>query len=199
MLIEKSQKEKDRNLNIEAIIIIQTMSKQSCCPQTITPTSTWLIKDRLIIGAFPDPETDYIETILSHGVNIFISLQTKSEYKTFRDYKPKVLKLNPQAKFMQFEIIDRKTGSDDEMMQWMNEIVSILEQDKRTCIYLHCHGGIGRTGNMAILLCVHYLQMSLNDSIYLLNKLYKSRQHTRSKFSIPQTKIQKLQIERLCK
>lgn len=122
-----------------------------------TNTSNWLLSpsDRLLTGSYPG-DIDIVKheeilhkIVVDNKVNVFISLMEENEQNQFNSYKDiaeDMAQRNGETiKFFNFPICDRKAASTDDLLTIVNFIDECLENPK-VVLYLHCHGGHGRTG-----------------------------------------------------
>ena len=112
--------------------------------------SYWVEPDRLLAGEYPAQFEDEltrkrIDALIEAGFNTFIDLTRRSESVP---YLPLLL---DEAKLYEVEIQHRRFSIGDfglptpqQMKSILDTIDSALQAGKK--IYLHCWGGIGRTG-----------------------------------------------------
>jgi len=113
--------------------------------------SYWVIAGRLLAGEYPcmtsTPELTVkrLSAFLNIGINTFINLTTEGEKD---DYFPLLKIMARQADVevncLRFPILDFGLPSP----AFMASILDAIDLDLTTGrnVYLHCHGGIGRTG-----------------------------------------------------
>ncbi len=171
----------------------------------LPPTSNWLIKNKIIMGAYPDPDSKYAEQLVKLGVTTFISLQTKEELKKFRSYKEQAINkaknINKKVEFINFPIEDRKITDDKETIKFVKFIIDekLSKLKEGDMIFIHCYGGKGRTGIITALILSWYYKMSYQEVIDMLEEKFQTRCNKggKGKMSCPQTKEQFKQVERL--
>ena len=112
----------------------------------------WVTPGRILAGAYPlwlsgkGPE-DIINQLVSAGVNTFLDLtkeqeMVRSPYLPFLANMPKRL----QIRYFKHPIQDFGIPSIDEMRKIQDLIKQQISEGRN--IYLHCLGGIGRTGTV---------------------------------------------------
>jgi hypothetical protein len=114
------------------------------------PESYWVLPGRLLAGEYPGgPNEEYtrqrIDALIEAGFDLFIDL-TKSE-----ENLPYSRILQEEAKIYEIEAIYRRFPIGDFGLptpQQMNSVLNTIDESlqARSKIYLHCWGGIGRTG-----------------------------------------------------
>jgi len=109
----------------------------------------WVIPDRFLAGSFPynpgiDNPHDFLLNLLGNKIDAFIDLTEEDELV---HYQPVLAGLTGKdILYMRFAIVDYSIPELEEMQQIVSTINSLLEAGQR--IYLHCRGGIGRTGTV---------------------------------------------------
>ncbi|OGK12300.1 MAG: hypothetical protein A2W80_04715 [Candidatus Riflebacteria bacterium GWC2_50_8] len=107
----------------------------------------WVIPERFLAGGFPynpgiDNPHDFLHCLLDNGIDAFIDLTEEDELV---HYQPVLASLtNRDIIYTRFAIVDYSVPELAEMQQIVTRINTLLEAGRR--IYLHCRGGIGRTG-----------------------------------------------------
>jgi len=89
-----------------------------------TTHSNWVIPNKLIIGAYPDPEGPFIPQLLAAGVTVFACLQTDPELLTFRNYRPL---LPATVKWIQLPIQDRKVTTDLALLAFTEQLRTLMD------------------------------------------------------------------------
>jgi hypothetical protein len=160
-------------------------------PIKIIRNSYWVAPGEILAGPFPgsDEEFSYklrLRALFDAGIRAFINLQTEGEMasgsrkydedygKIFRHF----LTLNNETEIdggcvRRFSIPDRDVPTVESMIKILNEI-DMLES-KGIPIYIHCWGGIGRTGTVVgCWLMRHGLaeKRTVIDEIFNLRKMY---------------------------
>jgi len=157
-----------------------------------TTHSNWVLPGRLAIGAYPDPDAQYPEQLLAAGFNVFASLQTDPELKKFRPYQQL---LSVDTLWLQLPITDRGTTTDDKLLAFIKLIRYLLDQGKQ--IYVHCHGGHGRSGTLACVLLSQIEGLTHSAAVAKVNVQHRTREY-KPDMRIPQCAGQRAQVQRLC-
>ena len=126
-------------------------------PDEASPTSSsyWVVRDLLLAGAYPgasDPEKHHakVQALLDAGIRMFVNLMEETETNTFGQpfvpYDGLVGQLCPEAVCRRYPIQDLSVPSADEMVVILDVIDESLAAGKS--VYVHCWGGVGRTGTV---------------------------------------------------
>lgn len=109
--------------------------------------SYWIVEEQLAAGAYPDPrpDNDRIGPLLDAGFNLFINLTEDlpgggDDHLSRYDGRA----AERAAIVRRFPIVDMDIPTDALMERILDEIDRGLEEGRR--IYVHCWGGLGRTG-----------------------------------------------------
>ena len=114
------------------------------------PESYWVEPDRLLAGEYPgqyDPENSRrrLDAFLQAGFNTFIDLTKPNETIAYLPMLLEEAKLfGVEVKHVRFPIGDFGLPTPELMSSILDTIDSDLKAGRK--IYLHCWGGIGRTG-----------------------------------------------------
>ena len=119
--------------------------------------SYWVLPNKLLAGEIPsshrrEQRKAKIDNLLSLGVNAIINLMEEEERNynndLITDYLPlleeRASLLNKTVELYRFSIRDLGIPSVQEMERILTKIDSLLSEGKT--IYVHCWGGVGRTG-----------------------------------------------------
>ncbi|MFT7542793.1 MAG: putative protein tyrosine phosphatase [Gammaproteobacteria bacterium] len=139
--------------DLVAVIEQRVESSASIAPPT--KSSYWVVPEKLLAGAYPGAPTAVahqkkVEDLLDAGVRAFVDLmeqdETNHEGKTFTPYQDLVCSMAPDATCERFAIKDLSIPTVDEMEKILNVIDSHLNEERT--VYVHCWGGVGRTGTV---------------------------------------------------
>ncbi len=140
--------------------------------------SYWVEENRFLAGEYPggyEPETTRrrMDAFLEAGVNTFIDLTQAHELIPYEDIlkeRAKIYEVN--ASYQRFAIRDYSAPSTETMMSILDAIDEAINNGG--CVYVHCWGGVGRTG-MAVG-CHLVRHGSTNEqALAQVNQLYKTR------------------------
>lgn len=140
--------------------------------------SYWVEENHFLAGEYPggyDPETTRrrMDAFLEAGINIFIDLTQSNElphYESVLKEQAKIYEVS--ASHHRFAIRDHTTPSAETMTAILDTIDEAINNDG--CVYVHCWGGVGRTG---MVVGCHLVRRgySNKEAIAQVNKLYKTR------------------------
>ena len=113
--------------------------------------SYWIKRGRLAAGEYPGHKTslratDKVLTLLKSGIDHFIDLTEPGELKPYaRMVKEESRRLGLDVVWERHPIVDRSVPQSlGEMSKILDAIDSALQKNKT--VYVHCWGGVGRTG-----------------------------------------------------
>ena len=119
------------------------------------PSAYWVVPGKLLAGAYPGHQTpeaheQRIRDLLAAGVRVFLSLMTPDEKnhqgEPFAPYDRLACEWEPTAKCVRFPIRDNNVPKEEEMIAILDAIDDFM--DARETVYVHCWGGVGRTGTV---------------------------------------------------
>jgi ADP-ribosylglycohydrolase/protein-tyrosine phosphatase len=164
---------------------------KSSVPQLAIPTidpptirSYWVIEGTFLAGAYPGSpnQTQHrqrIEELWNAGIRTFINLveedETNNSGQSFTRYDDLLSELAGQAgdqvAHLRFPVRDLSVPSIDGMRSILDAVDLSLAADRP--VYLHCFGGVGRTGTAV---CCWLLGQGLAKPANVIQKLYELRQ-----------------------
>ena len=152
--------------------------------------SYWLEENLFLAGEYPggyDPEDARrrMATFLESGIRTFIDLTQPHELVP---YEP-VLKeqadiFGYEAAYHRFAIRDHGLPSPQTMRLILDTIDTAIQNDRP--VYVHCWGGVGRTGTVAGCYLVRH-GMTPKKALERVDVLYKTRRHNSFLVSSPET------------
>jgi hypothetical protein len=116
--------------------------------------SYWVIRDRFMAGPYPGAIYEneaHLRAgwLIQNGFSFFLDLTESGEYG-LEPYAPLLLLMmadnEDTVTHKRIPIRDMDTPTREEMVQILDTIDAALESGHR--VYLHCYGGIGRTGTV---------------------------------------------------
>lgn len=155
--------------------------------------SYWVQENRFLAGEYPgdyNPEIARrrIDQFLEAGINTFFDLTRPGEHAPYEVIlKEQAHAYEVDAQYHRFAIRDHDTSSRETMVHILDTIDTSL--DKGRNIYVHCWGGIGRTGITVGCYLVRH-GMKNGQAVEHVNKLYKTRPHNFSYPRSPETSHQ---------
>lgn len=116
--------------------------------------SNWLIRKApgskygsFAVGGFPDINNP-VSQLKSAGLDTFVCLNSEYGLWAKGDYYPRYGEILPKDRFIHEPIDDMQTVDDKIIVRLAEEIVRRFKNGEN--IYLHCAGGHGRTGTVAL-------------------------------------------------
>ena len=114
------------------------------------PESYWVRPGQLLAGEYPGRNSDtatrqIMEVFLGQGFDTFINLTTEAELPPYQPILlEQALHRNLTVSHQRFPIGDFGLPTQSQMIDILNAIDSALAAGRK--VYVHCWGGIGRTG-----------------------------------------------------
>jgi protein-tyrosine phosphatase len=112
--------------------------------------SYWVIPGRFLAGGYPgtyeeDETRRKLIRLLQSGINAVVDLTEKDQHLPYQPYmNEEASSLGQEIQYFRMAIKDFSTPTANEMINTLNAIDQFLIAGR--CVYLHCYGGIGRTG-----------------------------------------------------
>jgi protein-tyrosine phosphatase len=140
--------------------------------------SYWVEEDRLLAGEYPsgyDPETTrrYMDVFLEAGVNTFIDLTQSHElvpYENILKEQAEIYEVN--VNYHRIAIRDFSIPSAEKMTAILDTIDGAINNGG--CVYVHCWGGVGRTGMVVGCYLVRHGYTN-TQAVALVDRLFKTR------------------------
>ena len=120
-----------------------------------TPSSYWVVPELLLAGAYPghpDPEEHRakVQSLVGAGIRAFVNLMEPNEKnwsgQPFQPYADLARQLCPEIVCVRHPIRDLSVPSKAGMLAILDAIDAHLAARKP--VYVHCWGGVGRTGTV---------------------------------------------------
>lgn len=105
---------------------------------------------RIIAGEYPvdsdkNTEREKIDALLNWGVEVFIDLTEEGELPSYESLlRDEAKARGVSAEYIRFPVRDFRIPSPNDMQRLLGLIANVERSGKK--IYLHCWGGVGRTG-----------------------------------------------------
>jgi hypothetical protein len=142
------------------------------------PDSYWVLPDQFLAGGYPGLRNDEALTrmrliaLLNSGFNTFLDLTNESERPPyFAMLVDEASHVGSDVRHQRFSFPDYDVPSNAKMVITLDAIDSALADDFK--VYLHCVGGIGRTGTTVGCYLVRH-GMKPMDALLHLRRLYRS-------------------------
>ena len=151
--------------------------------------SYWVIPGRLLAGAYPGAidETSArlkLQSILDAGVTAFIDLTEEGELNAYGSFLPNgVVPGEQSVTHNRMPIRDLGVTTSNAMSVILDRMNTLLEYGE--VIYVHCWGGIGRTGTVIGCYMVQEMGMTGTEALISIEEL-RNGIHDRSRRS-PET------------
>ncbi|GAB4499314.1 MAG: protein-tyrosine phosphatase family protein [Anaerolineales bacterium] len=124
------------------------------------PNSYWILPGQFLAGAYPHTSED-LQTLIQAGINFFVDL-TEPEEGSLPQYahtlKMLARPLGTRFWHQRIPIPDMSCPSPQVVRAALTAIHTALSLQRR--VYLHCYGGIGRTGTIVGCYLVQYQHIS---------------------------------------
>ncbi|MEM8534611.1 MAG: dual specificity protein phosphatase family protein [Chloroflexota bacterium] len=161
------------------------------------PNAYW-VRPRLLAGEHPMlldevANRQRVQRLIAAGVTVFLDLTEPEETVDLEPYMPLVHKLDAQSgdefTYHRIPIPDMEVPTAAEMAQAL-DIIDAALHNQRT-VYVHCWGGIGRTGT--VIGC--YLVQQGMDGEATIREIARLRQHTPDyRYPAPAREIQRQMV-----
>ncbi|MBI5950169.1 MAG: dual specificity protein phosphatase family protein [Chloroflexi bacterium] len=152
--------------------------------------SYWVREDSLLAGEYPGshhPEAtrQRIDAFLEAGVTAFIDLTESHELASYKDILDERAKIHGvEASYRRISIHDFSVPTSETMTVILDAIDDAIDDGK--CVYVHCWGGVGRTGMAVGCYLVRHGKTN-EQAIGEVNQLYYTRPASIHKLRSPET------------
>ena len=125
-----------------------------------------------------------IQLFTDFGINFFIDLTESGEMPPYAQF------LSPSIERYRLHIPNRGTPAAVEDVVRLFQVIECTLSDKPfTNIYIHCLGGVGRTGTIVACYYIYFKQMAADEALAEMRRMFSS--HERAVWmSAPETEAQ---------
>ena len=159
------------------------------------PTSScyWVVPQLLLAGAYPghpDPDEHHarVQSLVSAGIRTFVSLMEREETDhagdPFVPYADLARQLCPEVVCVRHPIPDLSVPTKAGMSVILDEIDMYMQA--RTPVYVHCWGGVGRTGTVVGCWLIRHKLAEPSNVLDVLMRLRRQDRERRRRMS-PET------------
>jgi protein-tyrosine phosphatase len=158
------------------------------------PESYWVVPGQFLAGGYPISSSD--ETIVRHslaafldaGFNTFIDLTREGELPAYLPLlHEEAARYGITLTYQRINIQDRGLPSNEQMAMLLDTLDAALASGRE--VYLHCWGGIGRTGMTVGCWLVRH-GLTGGQALIRLNELYRTSEQSRIFPQSPETDTQ---------
>ncbi len=118
--------------------------------RTALVESYWVVPDQLLAGEYPafvelDDAGARLDSLLDAGIDTFVDLTEAHELRPYATLlRQRAAPRGLQVQHERFPILDFGLPEREQMLRILDQLDAALAGGHR--VYLHCHGGVGRTG-----------------------------------------------------
>ena len=164
-------------------------------PELASPTSTppttssyWVVPKLLLPGAYPgdpDPDEHYVkvQSLVGAGIQTFVNLMEEHDHtgKPFVPYQVLAATLCPEVACVRYPIQELSAPTAANMTAILDVIDESLNTGKP--VYVHCWGGVGRTGTVVGCWLLRYGLAEPSNVLDVLMRLRQQDQERRNRMS----------------
>lgn len=147
------------------------------------PDTYWLPGEKLAAGPYPGFDVETIRILLDAGIRGFIDLTQEGELDSYEGFlREEAAERNIEISYSRFPIRDGHAPDQGLMEQILDAITDAHSAERIT--YVHCWGGIGRTGTVAACWLVEQ-GYSSDEALEMVQSLYEK--HRRPSVQFPRS------------
>ncbi|MGA2490794.1 MAG: phosphatase [Anaerolineales bacterium] len=158
------------------------------------PESYWVVPGSFLAGGYPIAYLDEaaaracLSAFLEAGFNTYFDLTRLGELPAYLpDLQEQAARYNISIHYQRITVQDRGLPAHDQMAALLDAIDAALAAGRK--VYLHCWGGIGRTGMTVGCWLVRH-GMTGGQALIRLNELYQTAEQSRLISQAPETDAQ---------
>lgn len=135
--------------------------------------NSYAVTDWLYAGEYPGDKDagklrDKIEQFKSFGITHFIDLTEEGELFPYEQLLPDTIK------HVRFPIVDQSIPKNTESVRrLLDSIINIHNENPAAKVYIHCWGGVGRTGTVVGCFVGYYLQLNYDETMMEFKRLWR--------------------------
>ena len=135
--------------------------------------NSYKVTDWLWAGEYPgdrseDAAKEKLRQFRRFGITHFIDLTEEGELVPYEPY------LQGNSHHLRFPIRDQSVPTDiGSVKKLLEKTISIHESDANAKLYIHCWGGVGRTGTIVGCFLAHFDKLDYEDAISVLTRLFE--------------------------
>ena len=167
--------------------------------------SYWVLPEQLLAGYYPGSMTkertvEKLNALLDSGIRCIINLMEPDEYSTDNapviEYTEALLEIarerDIELKLYNFHVEDLSVPGKEQMKLILDVIDRNLYGENKRPVYVHCRGGIGRTGNViGCWLKRHHFESENQSVLEVLYKIRSLQIPSQYLYDSPETEEQK--------
>ena len=158
------------------------------------PESYWVVPGKFLAGGYPISSTDEVVarqclgTFIDTGINTFFDLTREGELPPYQDIlQEEAVHFGIPINYQRVTIQDKGLPSHEKMAALLDALDAALASGHK--VYLHCWGGIGRTGTTVGCWLVRH-GLTGGQALTRLNELYRAAEQSRIFSRSPETDAQ---------
>jgi len=165
-----------------------------------TDASNWLVRGKILTGAYPgnrsSKHTTKLGSLLNEGrVSVFISLQTEDELEGQTPFEETARQMKQNIVFMQCPLAADEVDEDEKVQKYVKEILHLLVEDRSHVLYIHCFQADPRVGIIASVILGILCDTDGEEAVQAFYEYRKARKNGFDKEQLAPEHVE--QIERI--